>query len=151
MSVKWAAATGIAVAKAAQNLPQTATATLFTVSGGAVLVNALLGVVSTALGATATNLSVGTAVAGDAGTTIIAATAVASKAAGTLIVPQAGTNGAPAAAPFLGNAAFVGNTPFETSPFFVSANITWTTSANDTGQMKWYCWYTPIDAGASVS
>lgn len=144
-------AIGISVVKAAQNLPQTATAALFTVSGGAVLVTSLFGLVTTNLGATVTNLSLGTAVVGDSNASIIAATAIASKNAGTIVAPQPGSNGAPAAAPFMGNAAFINMVPLSESAFLLAANITWTTSASNTGQMKWYLTYIPLDQGASVS
>jgi hypothetical protein len=54
----------------------------------------------------------------------------------------------------VGGAAFVQSPPFALSPFVLGAgctNITWTTSANDTGQMEWYLWFTPIDFDASVT
>jgi hypothetical protein len=146
VSVKERLTPGILVTKAAANLPQTATANLFTVSG-AVLVTGILGQVTSALGATATNLSLG--VTGSV-TAISTAVAVTSGAVGQMFVPvaAAGVGGAAvfSLAPFVPAArdAFV--------PFIVAvANITWTTSANDTGQMKWSLWYVPIDAGASVS
>jgi hypothetical protein len=148
MSVKWTPALGLPVVKAAQNLPQTATATLFTVSGGAVLVTGLLGLVTTALGATATNLTVGTA--NDSGASIIAATTtITSKPVGTIISPtsSAGVGGAGS----LSTALFVANYPYAISPFLVTGNITWTTSASNTGQVKWYLWYIPLDLDALVS
>lgn len=78
---------GTQVVKAAQALPQTATGTLFTVFGGAVVVTGLLGLVASSLGATGTNLSVGTAPTGGTAKTdgIATATAVASLAAGTTL------------------------------------------------------------------
>lgn len=147
MSVKERLAPGILVTKAAANLPQTTTANLYTVSGGVVLVTGILGIVTSALGATATNLSLG--VTGN-NTAISTAVAVTSAAVNTLVVPVAAAG--------IGGAAIVGTAPFVSvardafNPFMVAvANITWTTSANDTGQMKWYLWYVPVDAGASVS
>jgi hypothetical protein len=73
-------------------LPQTATSTLFTVSGGAILVTELVGYVNTVLGATACNLSVGTAPTAGTPETggIGSATAVASTAAGKFISAPAG-------------------------------------------------------------
>lgn len=76
---------GDLVIKAAQNLPQTTTSTLYTVAGGAILVHGLYGLVTTALGATATNLSLGTT-AGN--TTIASATAVTSATLSSWIAPQ---------------------------------------------------------------
>lgn len=141
---------GILVTKAPQNLPQTATANLFAVSG-TVLVTGLLGVVTTATGATATTLSIGTA-PGGATASIATATAITSRAAGTALAPV-GASGVGGAL-IVGGAAFVQSPPMALSPFVLGAgttNITWTTSANDTGQIEWYLWYTPIDAGGSVS
>lgn len=79
---------GLQVLKAAQALPQTTTATLFTVTGGMVVVTSLVGLVSSSLGATTTNLSLGTApTVGTAQTAGIAnLTAVASLAAGTTLM-----------------------------------------------------------------
>lgn len=141
---------GVQVIKAPQNLPQTATATLATVSVGAVLVTSILGLVTTALGATATNLSLGTApTVGAASTSGIAtATAVASTPIGSWIVPvqNAGIGGA------LAIGATAGVAPFLPTPLIVSpGTITWTTSANDTGQIKWYFTYIALDNGASLS
>lgn len=141
---------GVQLIKATQNLPQTATATLATVNVGSVLVTSMLGLVTTALGATATNLSVGTApTAGVASTTgIMAATAVASTPIGSWITPvqSAGVGGAGAVGANAGTAVFLA------TPFVVAAGtITWTTSANDTGQVKWYFTYIALDNGASLS
>lgn len=142
---------GNLVTKAAQNLPQSATANLYTVAGGSVLVTSLLGLVSgTAIGATVTTLAVGTApTTGTANTAGIAtATAITSLEIGTWVGPQAsaGKAGALVAGAHAGDALF---TPL---PFVVPAGtITWTTSASDTGQMAWYLTYVPLDTGASVS
>lgn len=141
---------GVQVIKAAQALPQTATATLATVNGGSVLITSLLGLVTTALGATATNLSVGTApTTGSANTGgIIAASAVASTPIGSWITPvqSAGVGGVGAVGASAGAAVFL------TTPFVVAAGtITWTTSASDTGQIKWYFTYIALDNGASLT
>src|SRR5215469_14014881 len=89
---------GVQVVKAAQNLPQNATATLATVTGGAVMVTSMVGLVTTVLGGTATTLALGTApTVGTASTSGIAtATAVTSKEAGTWVIPlvNAGVAGA---------------------------------------------------------
>jgi hypothetical protein len=48
--------------------------------------------------------------------------------------------------------ANAGAAVFLPTPFVVSAGfITWTTSASDTGQMKWYFTYVALDNGASLS
>lgn len=149
MSVKERLVPGLLVAKAAQNLPQTATATLFTVAGGLVLVTGILGVVTTALGATVTTLSLGVTGSNAA---LATATAVTSATAGTVYAPTTGAAGA-AGTPIVSATPFVSVAePNFLAPVYVfTTNITWTTSANDTGQMKWYLWYIPIDTSASVS
>jgi hypothetical protein len=140
---------GYTVVKAAQALPQTATATLFTVTGGTVLVRMVAGLVTTALGATATNLSLGNTPTGGASApaSIATAAAVASAVLGTLYVPVF-TSGV-AAAPLQGNAIFTSDPTL--SIIIPAGVITWTTSASNTGQMKWYIQYTALDAGASIS
>lgn len=141
---------GPQVLKTAQALPQTATSTLFTVTGGRVIITSLVGTVSTVIGGTATTVALGTApTVGTAATGGIAsATAVTSKEAGTHVwLPAAagsalvvGAN-AGAAAQLLGGQAYV-----------VSAGtITWTTSASTTGAISWALTYIPLDDGAAVS
>lgn len=138
--------------KAAQNLPQTATGTLFTVAGGTVLVQFIAGLVSTAIGATATTLSLGNTPTGGsaANTSLATAAAVTSKAAGTLFVPAfaSGIGGAPVIASIVQ----VTVPAASATAFLVPAGtITWTTSASTTGQMAWYLAWLPLDAGATVS
>ena len=141
---------GLVVVKSAANLPQTATSTLYTVSG-TVLVQWMAGLVTTACGSTATNLSLGVTPTGGSAlnTAISTATAITSKAVGTWFVP-AFTSGAGAAGVVVTGVTPV--LPGSTSQFIVPAGvITWTTSASDTGQMQWYLAYLPVDSGASVS
>jgi hypothetical protein len=141
---------GVQITKAAQNLPQTATATLATVAGGSVLVTSMIGVVSTAIQNQACNLSLGTVpTTGTASSTGLAAVAsISNKEVGTMIVPlvSAGVGGT------LVVGANAGASVFLPTPFVVSAGtISWTTSASNTGQMKWYFTYVPLDNGAALS
>jgi hypothetical protein len=136
---------GFRADKAAANLPQTATGTLFTVAGGRVAMIGLLGEVTTVLGATATNAkilhtpTVGTAV------DLCAVLAIASKEAGTLF----GITGIFADAMVGANA---GATVLQQRPVVLPAGtLGLNTSANDTGQTKWTIWYVPLDDGATVS
>jgi hypothetical protein len=141
---------GAQVIKGPSLLPQTTTATIATVSGGAILVTSMLGLVTVATGATATNLSLGTtpSVGTQQNAGIAANGAVASLQAGTWI--GALVNAGAAGTLVVGGTA--GNAIFLPTPFLVSAGaITWTTSANDTGQVKWYFNYVPLDIGASLS
>lgn len=140
---------GLQVLKTAQTLPQTATSTLFTVTGGRVIVTSLIGTVSTAIQNQACTLALGTVpTVGTASSTGIAtATSIINLEAGThLYLPSAkgaltvNTN-AGAAAQIFGGSAYV-----------VSAGtISWTTSASNTGAISWALTYIPLDDGAAVS
>lgn len=144
---------GVIVTKAAQNLPQSATATLYTVAGGAVLVTGLIGIVTTAIAASDPVLSLGTApTVGTAQTSGIATTTVLTSAeAGTLLTVQP-SSGLAGALVVMATAAKAGAAVFLANPFVVSAGtITWTTGASKTGALKWYLTYVPLDDGASVS
>ena len=141
---------GLVVITAAQGLPASTTSTLYTVAGGTVLVQSLFGLVTTALGATATTLSLGVTPTGGsaANTAISTATTVTSLTIGTLFVPQWASEVGGAAI----TAAAVQAQSGATAQFLVTSGvITWTTSATDTGQMKWYLAYLPVDPGATVS
>jgi hypothetical protein len=139
------------VIKAAQNLPASATATLFTVSG-TVLIQFFVGLVTTAIQNQACNLSLGnTPTSGTAANTSLAtAAAITNKPVGTHVVPtfSSGIGGAPVIA----SLAQVTVPAASGNAFVVPAGtITWTTSATNTGQMQFYLAYLPVDAGATVS
>ena len=142
---------GTQVTKAAANLPQTATATLFTVATGNVLVTSLLGLVSgTAIQNQACTLALGTVpTTGTASSTGLAtATSIINKEIGTWVTPLASSGAAGALV--VGTNA--GSTPFLTTAFVVPpGTISWTTSASNTGKMAWYLTYVPLDNGATVS
>jgi hypothetical protein len=143
-------ALGVQIIKAGQNLPQTATANLFTVSGGSVLVTSLLGVVSTVIQGTDPGLSLGTApTTGTAETSGIATTtSIASAEVGTWLGVQASTGSAGA----LVNGGHAGSAVWLSAPFVVPAGtITWTTTASKTGAIKWYLTYVTLDTGAAVN
>lgn len=141
---------GTQVVKASQSLPQNATATLATVNSGMIMITSMLGIVTTAIGATATTLSVGTVPTfGAASTTGIgAATPITSTPIGSWIVPvqSAGVAGQLAVGANAGTAVFL------PTDMVVSAGlITWTTNANNTGAIRWYFTYVPIDTAAYLS
>ncbi len=203
-------------------LPQTATANLFTVVGGAVLVTALLGYVTTAIGATATNLSLGltpttgtlsnvgiggpTAITSLVAGNVIAAPAAAGAGGQTLVAPSVPASTTPVVNNYHGtvdvtlsgftltavfvNGVNVGSTngtyavpahgtisvtysvvgtwtwtgsvaleissagtvsvPKDVGFIAPPGFITWTTSANTTGVIKWYIAYIPFDVGAAI-
>ena len=144
-------AVGVTVVKAPQALPQTATATLFTVTGGPILVRSLVGLVTTALGATATTLSLGITPTGGAAvnTGLCTAGTVTSLVVGKAFVVAPFTTGTTPVAPFIGSAVQMPDPGL--ALLVPDGAITWTTSASDTGQMKWWLTYSPLDAASAVS
>lgn len=135
---------GATVQRTAAVLPATTTATIYTVTGGRVLLLALLGEVTTVMTATATNLNV-TLVPTAAGVTsvspIVADTSVASLAVGAQFAFTALNTAATT-----GGVANQGN-----ETYLVPGLIRITTSATNTGAMKWTLLYIPVDNGASVT
>lgn len=142
---------GFQVLKPLQTLPQTATSTLFTVTGGRVVVTSLIGTVSTVIGAGAVTMSLGVApTVGTANNAGIAAltTTLATKEVGTFfwLPPVAG-----AALLFGTNAGAVAQIP-PNAYVVTTGTVTWTTAAaSTTGTVDWALTYIPIDDGASVS
>lgn len=140
---------GYQVLKTAQALPQTATGTLFTITGGRVVITSLVGTVSTAIQNQACTLALGTVpTVGTASTTGIAtATSIINLEAGTHIYLPA-SKGALTVNANAGAAAQM----FAGSAYVVSAGtVSWTTSASNTGNISWALTYIPIDTGAAVS
>lgn len=127
----------------AKALPATTTGTLFTVTG--TISATLVGVVSGALGATATKPSLG--ITGN-NTALAAASAasVASATAGSVFQMPSALGGAlPAPVAAQGSAA--GEAMFVVS----DTNITMTTDATDTGSITWVLTWVPLSPGASVT
>lgn len=140
---------GFQVLKTAQALPQTATSTLFTVTGGRVIITSLIGTVSTAIQNQACTLALGTVpTVGTASSTGIAtATSIINLEAGTHVYLPA-TKGALTVNANAGAAAQTS----AGSGYVVSAGtVSWTTSASNTGAISWALTYIPIDTGAAVS
>lgn len=138
---------GFRVERAASTIPATATQSIFTISGGRILVTGLLGEVTTVIGGVATTLSmVSTPTVGSA-TTLTSATAITSREVGALAsLPVAGAGGALT----VSNAGSLAQ--FPSAPWVVPAGtIGITTSATTTGAMKWSLTYIPLDDGASVT
>jgi hypothetical protein len=140
-------AMGLAVSRATNTLPQTATGNIFVVSGGRVIVRALVGEVTTVFGATVTSLSIGsTPTVGSASNTALGTlTAVTSLAVGGKIYANPGgatvvdTNGS-------------GGLVMVQQGFLVPiGNVTITTNASDTGSAKWDILYVPLDPAAVVT
>jgi hypothetical protein len=131
------------VTRATAVLPDTAYGALFTITGGKVIITSLVGCLTIACNATATNLKV--TATPTTGTAVDVATdvAVASKEIGTLIGISA-----------YGSAVVVTNagaTPISQTPFVVNTGtLGVTTSATQVGSATWDLTYIPIDDGAAV-
>lgn len=146
---------GILITKAAQNLPQTTTATLFTVAGGNVIVTGLFGVVTTtAIQNQTCNLSLGTApTTGTLATDGIASAMNISNAeiGAWVAAPASVSDPLQVGGPIVGGST-AGYPVSCHTPFIVPAGtITWTTSASNTGKIAWYLTYVPLDTAATVS
>ncbi len=146
---------GRKVNKAAAILPASTTQTLFTVSGGRVLVTSLVGEVTTVFDGTVNSLSVEADPTVGAAGDLAAATVCTSDAAGTLYT----VNGIQAA--LLGTQK-EGGTEVPThvtahvgvggTGFIVPAGVIQlkTTATDTTGATKWSITYIPYDDGAAV-
>jgi hypothetical protein len=135
---------GPTVVRAAAVLPATATTAYFTIVTGNVLITSIVGQVTTVMSGTATNLKLNvlsTATTGNAD--ICANVAVTSLAVGSFFtIPSIGS----------GNAATVGVAPVQNNEFVVGpGSIRAITDATNTGAMKWYLNYIPLDPGAYVA
>jgi len=152
---------GLLVTGPSKTIPGAGLQTIFNVTGGRILLTSLLGLVSvTAIGGTATTLSVGVTPTGGASapTALCTATAITSSVVGTtFIVPPAqgsalivvGASGVQAG----GSATAFGAGQIANGGLcLVSAGvITITTSATTTGAVTWACTYMPYDAAAAVT
>lgn len=137
---------GLKVSRATATLPQTAQAAIFTVSTGRVIVTSLVGTVTTATGATATNLSV----IGNptTGTDVVLASVVASASkeiGSTFTLPV--TFGSALQVQNAGGAG----TPLGTGFVLNPGTLDILTSASNTGSIRWDVTYLPLDDGASIT
>jgi hypothetical protein len=141
------AALGLAVERATAALPASTTADIFTVDGGRVLLVGIIGEVTTAIQAQACNLSVVYDPDGAGSNTTLASTLdVNADAAGSYYV----LNGT------AGGALVQSTNPFAVAfpaPRWVlgPGDIALTTSATNTGSVKWTALYVPLDDGATLT
>jgi hypothetical protein len=134
----------IRASRATDTLPATATETIFEVEGGRILLYALVGEVTTAIQNQVCTLAI--AVDSDAGAAddLASAVSVANLGVGTYITPEGdGTAGLTAGIGW-GQACL---TPVIVGP----GAITLTTSATNTGSVKWDLYYQPLDTEAYVA
>lgn len=121
---------------------------IFTVSGGIVLITAIVGEVTTAIGGTASNLKLTFDPTATTGTTvdICAAVAVTSDPVGTLYSPRLNLNNGNL---IEGETGAVVRT--DGHLYVQNGIITADFDADPVGGViRWVCFFVPIDAGASV-
>jgi hypothetical protein len=141
----------IQVSCPARTIPATTTDQIFRVKGGRVLVKGLVGTVTTAIQVQADNMKVTSKALDAASVAIGSAVDVASnvdittrEVGGMYFVEGDGTAGVLSNA----GATFVGaNSGYWIAP---QGEIYLTTSATNTGAMKWDIWYQPLDPTAYV-
>lgn len=138
-------ALGIAVARATAALPATAAQNIFAVSGGRVLIRSLVGEVTTIIQAQACTVKVtSTPTAGTAvDLSAVSASISALEVGARLTLPAAA-----ATALVTGNAG--GVIGHQAEWVIGIGSLSYTTSATNTGSIKWDLVYVPLDAGASV-
>jgi len=145
------AALGFLTFHAGQQVPTVALSpqTIYTVSGGPILIVSLVGKVSTVMSATATTLTVGLTPTEGAGSSAPAALA----AAGTITSLEVGTMvslGATAGAA-LATGANASTVLLKGGPYICSPGaITLTGSATQTGALKWYLNWIALDDASNV-
>lgn len=138
---------GTKVDRATATIPQTATGSIFTVTGGRILVTGLVGEVTTAIGGVATTLAVTSTPTTGTAVTVASATAITSKEIGSIITlpVTAGT------AAVVNNGGGGGQLPGH-APYVIPVGaLGITTSASTTGAIKWSLTYVPLDDGATVA
>ena len=139
---------GVRVDRATATLPQTATGSIFTVSGGRIILTGIIGQVTTALGATATSMNlvhtptVGT-VADITGPAVVTSDEVGTLYGISGLITDSFSNNLPPTSALASLPA---------RPLLLAVgNIGLKTDANDTGSVKWHLTYWPFDVGASVA
>ena len=140
-------AAGIAVSRATATLPASATGNIYTVAGGRILVVGLVGEVTTAVQNQACTLAIGTAPTVGTGSTTALGTA------SSIIAAPIGTHfaAAPGSATVTDLSTQAG-VLLQAARFVVNiGNITITTSATNTGSVKWDLIYIPLDLAATVA
>jgi hypothetical protein len=133
--------------KASTAYTSTIAQTLFTITGGKVLVKLLMATVTTIHQVTTLNIK--TATAPTVGTGVALSSDVDTtglEAGGTIYVEGDGT----ASVKALGGTVLSSTTPLNTGFIATTGSITFTPSATATGATNWELWYIPIDDGAAV-
>lgn len=138
---------GTKVDRATATLPQTATGHLFQVAGGRILVTGLLGEVTVATGATATNAKITSTPTTGTAVDLAANAAVTSKEVGAQFTLAAATGSALVVKNGGGGGQLPGHNPYIVPIGFIDL----ITDASDTGSVKWSLTYVPLDDNATVT
>jgi hypothetical protein len=152
---------GVKIDRATATIPQTATSSIFTVTGGRAVITSILGEVTTAIGAVAINFNLVYTPSGGAAADLCAATACISDPVGTLYSLVSGiatdllsiqSYTIAASVPVL--ASEIPTVTFAQllrEPVVVDAGaVGFKTSASTTGSVKWSLSYIPYDDGVKV-
>lgn len=139
---------GIRVANdAGKTLPATGTGTIFTVTGGNVLVTSIVGVVTTAIQAQANAVKlVATPTVGTVNN-LTDTTDVNGWAVGGLLAPTSPSAGVAVLTKTTGGGILTLALPFVIAAGAIGLN----TAATSTGAIKWTLTYVPLDDGATVT
>lgn len=138
---------GVLVAGGNKTVPQNATQTIFTVSGGRILMTALFGVVTTVIGGTTPSAKiVATPTVGTAND-LCTAVAITSDEVGTQYsIP--GATGSAFAVSGAGSGGVTGQSaPIAVAAGTIGVNVS---AADATGAIQWTLCYVPLTDGASV-
>ncbi len=133
---------GIRVDRATSDLPATTSTAMFTVAGYCIVYQ-FLGLVTTVIQTQACNYSLeSNPTATGANVALCAVLNISALAVGTLL----GITGTLATAMTSGLAIIGEVTPVIVQPGTIEAK----TSATNTGQVQWSCWYAPLSSGATI-
>lgn len=136
---------GSKVERATAALPQTATGTLFTVTGGRVMITSIVGQVTTGIQAQANAVKLVATPSGAGAVNDLCATVDVNGLAAGGLVSVTGLAGDVAVKSTGGGVSTLRN------PIIVAAGaIGLNTAASNTGSVKWSLTYVPLDDGASV-
>jgi hypothetical protein len=138
---------GLPVARATATLPQTTNGSLFTISGGIVLMTAILGEVTTAVGAADnTKLTAYPTVATAGDTDLCTTVDIDTCDVGDLL----SITGTPGDAMLVAHKGAV-QTMGSLGVYLQQGTLDLDCDASTTGAIKWIIWYVPAEAGAYIT
>jgi hypothetical protein len=138
---------GQQVSKASATLPATTTQNLFTITGGRVMVTALVGEITTVVQAQACTLKVTSVPTTGSAVDVTATLDINGFEAGAILVAEGDGTALIGTAPGAGFAPVLNALPF----ILPIGTVRIASSATNTGASKWDMWYVPMDDGAVVA